>query len=384
MTPREGPARMAPATETEPPIRQAARFFRSLESSAAEAMLARLSPDEASALRAAIAGLGEPEPALPAALDRGGVELCLGGETPPDPTPAAEAKPSATPIKSPAAAAANESDAAPIDGAEWLRSLREADPQAIADYLSREQPRAIAVVLGYLAPDLSAGVLRSLPAVERGRVVAQLASAGDADPDSLRVIAGGLAAWVNGRNAERRRRSDRLEAIRKILAATPESERGDLLADLAQSDPQAVAELRPNQPPTAADSEAEPTPATTPDRQPHQAEPPAWVARTPAPPATVIPFNQLHRLDSRALAEAASLLDGRSALLALAGASDALFARLTGGMSRKAAAELRRRVHRVGPTTLAEIDRAQAALAEAAARVVARRRSQRANSKVEA
>ncbi|MEQ8847908.1 FliG C-terminal domain-containing protein [Botrimarina sp.] len=352
---------MATPAQSEPPIRRAARFIQNLDAQAAEAMLARLTPGEASSLRAAIAQLDAA--AQPAdRSDAGGVELHLS-------TAAAAAPPPAPATTSPATTipvAAN-----PPDGAEWLRSLRDADPRAIAEFLSREQPRAIAVVLGYLEPGLSAAVLAELPTAERGRVVAQLASAGEADPDSLRVIASGLADWVQTKEAERRRRSDRLESIRRILAATPERDRRALLDGLAVTDPEAAAEL----------SEADSEPATPAPTQPLKKPTPPRAAQ-PAPPP--IAFDELHRLDARALAEAAGQLDGRTALLALAGASDALFARLTNGMTRKAAAELRRRVHRVGPTTLAEIDRAQLALAGAAARVVARRHRTRAAGPTEA
>ena len=79
----------------------------------------------------------------------------------------------------------------------------------------------------------------------------------------------------------------------------------------------------------------------------------------------------------RALAEAVGALDARTALLALAAAPDEIVSNLTAGLPRTAARELRQRVHRVGPTTLTEIDRAQAALALAVEKVVNQRRAQR-------
>lgn len=325
-------------------LRQAADFIRGLDADAAEAMLCRLSTDEANALRAAISSFDPPE--RPTVSSDGAVELQLGAtgdqivETP---------SPGPIPVEPP-----------PFDGVEWLRSLRDADPAAIATYLSREQPRAIATVLGYLSPQLSAGVLQNLSEQEQARVVAQLADQQDADPDSLRILASGLAEWVDRQREETERRHQRVATIRQILAATPPERRGRLLAELAGSEPEVAASLTDLMP-----KQRQPEPTTP--TQPKRVE--------AAPPLTM---EELARLDGRALAEAIGRLNARTALLALAAAPDAVINRIANGLPRKAAADLRSRINRVGPTTLVEIDRAQTALARAAAEVVAHRRTARA------
>jgi len=330
---------MTPVAENS--LRQAAAFIRGLQPDAAAAMLGRLSADEAASLRRAIKQLIEEDAPRPPADDAdSGVELQLSRTAPAPEPPAKPPRPV---------------DPAPLDGAAWLRSLRDADPAAIAAYLSREQPRAIAVVLGYLSPELSAGVLQSLPDDEQAKVVAQLAHQEDADPDSLRVIATGLSVWIDRQREEHQRRSSRVATIRQILAATPPARRDALLRGLADREPGVAAALG-----------AELAPEKSASSPP---EPP------PAPRA--LPIDQLERLDGRALAEAVSALSPRAALLALAAAPEKLLNKLTAGLPKRAAAELRSQILRVGPTTLAEIDRAQQALAEAAGRVVAARAAAR-------
>ena len=129
---------MTPVAENS--LRKAAVFVRGLAPDAAAAMLGRLTAEEARALRGAIAELDRtdsPEPSTssynttPASED-GSVELQLST------TAYQPAPPRATPPQP---------QQEPLDGAAWFRQLRDADPQAIADYLTREQPRAIAVVL---------------------------------------------------------------------------------------------------------------------------------------------------------------------------------------------------------------------------------------------
>ena len=339
---------MTPVAENS--LRKAAVFVRGLAPDAAAAMLGRLSAEEARALHTAIAELDGNEgsatshSAAPASED-GSVELQLS-------TTAYQPAPKRAPQP--------ERETEPLDGAAWFRQLRDADPQAIADYLSREQPRAIAVVLSYLPPGLSASVLQCLPQDEQPRVVAQLADQDDADPDSLRVIATGLADWVRRHQEEHQRRSTRVATIRQIVAATPEDKRRGLLATLAASEPHLAASLADLAPP--------PNPA------------PVVVKPAPAPrpqPTPTLTFEDLRRIDGRALAEAVGALDARTALLALAAAPEEILSNLTAGLPRTAARELRQRIHRVGPTTLTEIDRAQAALALAVEKVVNQRRAQR-------
>lgn len=340
-------------------LRQAAAFMRGLTPDAAQAMLGRLSADEARALRTAIAELSPDEPEAPtpraSQSDDGTVELQLGTTT-------------AEPTVPVAVVAAAEPAEPPFDGAAWLRSLNDADPTAIANYLSQEHPRAIAVVLSYLSASLAAGVLQSLAAEEQSKVVAQLAEQGDADPDSLRMIASGLADWIQRQRDENERRSNRVATIRQILAATPAEKRGQLLTRLAATEPEVAAAL------------AEPKRAVVINRPTEPPSTPVVPKRSAAVPT--IPFEQLHRVDSRALAKAVATLDSRTALLSLAGASESLLGKLTSGLPRQAARDLRSRLHRVGPTTLSEIDRSQTALAVAVSRLVATRRADRPVSMV--
>lgn len=344
---------MTPVAENS--LHKAAVFVRGLAPDAAAAMLGRLSAEEARALRNAIAALDDtvdreastPNYNTTPASEDGSVELQLS-------TTAYQPAPQRTTQTEP------QSEIEPLDGAAWFRQLRDADPQAIADYLSREQPRAIAVVLSYLAPCLSANVLQCLPLEEQPRIVAQLADQHDADPDTLRVIATGLADWVRRHQEEHQRRSTRVATIRQIVAATPEDKRRALLATLAASEPHLAASL----------ADLAPTPKPVPDS--------AKPSITPRPqPTPTLTFEDLRRIDGRALAEAVGALDARTALLALAAAPEEIVRNLTAGLPRAAARELGQRVHRVGPTTLTEIDRAQAALTLEVEKVVNQRRAQR-------
>ncbi len=343
-------------------LRKAAVFIRSLPPEAAATLIARLSHEEATALRASIAQLGTVEVeereqvaqqlrvdtafASQESANDSGVELSLG-------TAAIAAAELATTM-----------DNAPLT--DPFGSLRDADSSAIATYLAGEQPRAVALVLSYLPAETSAAVLAEYSAAEQANLLLQMSQLGEADPASVRVVAAGLSDWIQHQNQQRRLRADRLETVRAVLAASPVKQRGNLVKQLAQSDSTLASELGPFvQAPPVADALGSPKkPQTVPPKR----------AQPKSPPAPRLSFADLERIDGPSLVQALNQLDGRTALLALAGASEALLARLETGLPKRSTKELRRRIAHLGATTLPEVDRAQHALAAAAEKIVVARR----------
>lgn len=333
-------------------IADAARFVLRLDSEQAEAVLSRLSVDETRALRAAIAELqteevGKEPEAAPVEQDSGGVELQLSGAVEP-----VEEKPTQA------------------IGAEWLRSVEHADPAAIAAYLSSEHPRAVGLVLTCLPAPLAAAVLGEFPTSEQPELLARMSEQGDADPASASVIATGLRDWLEQKQEEAELRKNRLESIRGLIEAAAPADRERLISGLRREQPE-VAEavggplLERAQPVATAAPQAAAA---------YQSE------TSGGKRAASLKPEDLERLDSRVLAKALGAIDSRTALLALAGASEALLSRVTSGMNNKAARELQRRIVAIGPMRLSDVDRAQSELALAAERLVAARRNRQANS----
>ena len=343
------------------PIRKAAVFLRGLAPEVAEAMLTRLTASEAAALRAAVAELDHVDPreeslveneirsrASKQAINRSqetseGVELQLGSS-------AVEASLNVQPSLPEASAPLEQSNV------QWFESLRYADPQTIATFLKAEQPRTAALVLSHLSPDLASAVLDAYPESEQGKLLALLSRQGDADPTSVGVVAKELAEWIRKQNDEKRRRADRLAAIRSIVAASTDDRRERLVRQLRQDEPDLAAELGLNAPTIEKSKKPFKNSVNT---------------APPRPPA--MPYEKLEQLDAKVLARALGMLDGRTALLALAEASDALLARVESRLTRKATKELRRRLTQLGATTLIELDQAQLAFAYAAEQALANR-----------
>jgi flagellar motor switch protein FliG len=79
----------------------------------------------------------------------------------------------------------------------------------------------------------------------------------------------------------------------------------------------------------------------------------------------------LIRLDNRELAAVLSEVDSNVLVLALAGSTDALVDRVCRQMSSRTARSFRRLLRKLGPTRLSDVESAQHAVAEVAARRLA-------------
>ena len=427
-------------------IRKAAILFRTLEPESAAVLLTQLSQAEARAVRAAIRELGdvsdeerqhvatemleqadatnastnqEPADHEFASQGQAGVELELSGY---DATPVAEPGETTLPddvyhALGPTSSTTNPPEPAPEpteqQGVASLARLADADASTLADYLGRENPSVVALVLSYLPAERAAEVLDELPFDLRGVALEHLANLGDVDEASLEVLASDLGDWIGKQTQERQRQASRLATIDAILGATAASTRGQLLKRLDEQGCRWVNRLRNQCSPTvdteqaesapaesrateAAPTKAAPTepaptepaptePAPTEPSQPrepairandiatdNQPQPPVVETSNPRPPA--LPFSSFHRLDIHVLAAVMRRVPARQLLLALAGADEGLQRRIESLIPARQARELRRRLESLGPTTLREVEAAQTAMAQVAAELVGRNR----------
>lgn len=358
-----------PNMTNENAVRKAAVLVRSLDPESVAALLARLSPAEARAVRAAVRELDEVTDedhegilaelrgASPDRAPDGGVEFELRGPA----TPLGDAPTSEAPPRAPQSAATKP---APLSG------LDEVDTESLVACLAREQPRTVAVVLSCLPPTRAAQVLAGLPEDHQAPALERLADLGEVDPDSLNVIAAEVEAWLAKHLQEKKRRDDRMAAVRAILAATPHTSRARLAASLQSHGRQIV------DAPAPAAHEASAPPAVEP-----QAAPPPPIRTTPppspqAPAQALLSFSQLESLDPKLLGAVFARVETRTLVLALVGASDRLMRNIQRVASRRQARALRKRVATVGPVRLSDIQRAQQAVARAAAEALAAERQQ--------
>ncbi|TWT77217.1 Flagellar motor switch protein FliG [Posidoniimonas polymericola] len=359
---------MATATlQSDHSIRKAAVLVRSLDAESVAALLSRLSPAEAKAVRQAVRELDhitdEDRQAVAAAL-RGGAHEPAEFDSEPAPAAAGVEFAVSGAYSAPSAAAfARPAAPSPIENANpRIDKLGQADPEALIAYLTHEQPATIAVVLSCLPPQRAAEVLSRLPEEARCRAIDRLADMGDIDPDSLDVIASELESWIAQHTQDRRRKEDRRAALQAILLASPAGTRGLLVDRLATRFP----ELKP---------QPQPEPIPKPKREPRPEPPQVSVVLPPAPrkpiaPPPEIPFAQLESLDGQQLAAVFGEVDRSVLLVALFGASENLLQRIRGVTTAKQQRALEQSIKRLGPLRLSDISHAQQVVGQAAARVL--------------
>lgn len=396
---------MAHATPDNP-MRKAALFVRSLDPESMAAVLARLSPSEGKALRAAVRELGEVDDHERERLARevmesrrerpaGGaeVELKLSANAPSaGAVSAGHAAPAAVLTAAPAGSVARP-PATPVADPGGVAG---ADPDTLAQCLANEQPRTVAVILSLLTPGRAADVLVRLPADTQTAALESYASLGEVDPEALAAISAEVEGWVNRRLREKQRLEGRMASIAAILSAAPDSERSALLlrlqraghgwADrLGPAPATQVASPPPSAPPAEAPPAAErtgaqPAPWTPPDRPAppgdaahlHPTTPPAG---SPDAAAPAFAFAALERMKPAELGAALRASDSETVLVALLGASEALLKRIERLGTRRDKQNLRAKLRAVGPVRLSDIELAQRLVCENAA--LSMRRSHR-------
>jgi flagellar motor switch protein FliG len=371
--------------QSSPNLRKAAVFIRSLDSETATVLLAQLSPGEAQALRDAIRSIGPPDPeeqadvfaefrsARPLATETPseGVELELS-------TSELNASPHEL-----VSAQFN------VTAAKRFEFLERAPIDALVPYLAREHAQTIAVVLSHLPPRRAADVLAGLPDKLQAETVERLSVLGETDPESVVVLENELAAWLASRGNGAGAGLHASNAAASILAATDALTRSEIVKNLRTRNAalanrfEPACALRPKrrrrtqdvsaQAAACADRLARGVQVSAPDRR----SPPSSVRTNPrasmsrAQRLPLFPFDDLIRLDNRELAAVLSEVDSSVLVLALAGSTDALVDRVCRQMSSRTARSFRRLLRKLGPTRLSDVESAQRAVAEVAARRLA-------------
>jgi flagellar motor switch protein FliG len=357
----------------DPNLRKAAVLLRSLDADTATVMLGRLSAEEAAKIRAAMRAVGQVEsgeqadvmaelrgtrPTKQYASDAGDVELALSSSFS-DETYGGRGAFSAV-----ANGAAGDS--------KRFEFLENAPTHALVPHLAREHAQTIAVVLSQLPPERAAAVLAALPQKVQAETVERLSTLGETDPECVSALKRELETWAAQRDGLRAGNGRRRDTMAAILAAADAKSRGQILSNMKDHKAALAKQFSPRQ-------MERPVPAATIARSPVEK---AFVAAAdapirqpvamPAPRVEVrlprISFDDLAEVDSRTLSAVLRQVDANVLALALAGSREELVDRICEQMPKRTAREFRRQLRRLGPTRLSDVEGAQRAVAQIAAR----------------
>lgn len=206
----------------------------------------------------------------------------------------------------------------PFAGLDWVQ------PEALADALAREHPQAAAVVMAHLTPEVAAAVLALLPEVLQPDILYRLARLGPVGSDVIAELEAALEAQLADapvRPASTTNAGPDFTA--KLLNLSADQTR--LLAALRDLDPELTSAIADN----------------------------------------LFRFEDILRLDSRAVQALIRELDPELLAVALKGASPALRDHIFAAMSARAASQIQDDLAARAPLKLSEVHAAQAEVARA-------------------
>jgi flagellar motor switch protein FliG len=127
---------------------------------------------------------------------------------------------------------------------EVLGPVSQADPEALAMVLGREQPQTIALVLSSLEAWRAAGVVDRLPEKVRPDVLRRMATIESVAPEVLREVGQALSSELKALVAGGMRRVDGKATALEILRRINPQQQGVVIAEIEKEDQTLAAELR--------------------------------------------------------------------------------------------------------------------------------------------
>ncbi|MEW5738113.1 MAG: flagellar motor switch protein FliG [Myxococcota bacterium] len=209
--------------------------------------------------------------------------------------------------------------AAPPPPDEVLGPITEADPEALAMVLAREQPQTVALVLSAMTPEKAASVMAHVPEPLRPAIVRRMATVESVAPEVLREVRSALTSELQAVVAEGMRRVDGKGAALEVLRRASAAQQAEVIGAIEKDDPNLAADLR----------------------------------------AKLFTFDDLTRLTDRDIQTLLKDADPNQLPLALKGASEELRAKLFKNMSTRAAQMLQDDIAAMGPVKLSVVEQAQ-------------------------
>jgi flagellar motor switch protein FliG len=209
---------------------------------------------------------------------------------------------------------------------EMLGPAAQADPEALAMILAREQPQTVALVLGAIDPTRAAMVMKLIPEGQRPQVLRRLATLEGVAPEVLREVGNGLSAELKASIASGMRRFDGKGAAVELLRRSPAAQQTEAVQEIEKEDPELAADLR----------------------------------------TKLFTFQDLVNLSDRDIQTFLREVDTSRLGIALKGASTAVKDKILKNMSSRAAQMLSDDIGAMGPMKLSDVDLAQGELVKIA------------------
>jgi flagellar motor switch protein FliG len=208
-----------------------------------------------------------------------------------------------------------------VTGFKLLQSI---SPHELLNYLQKEHPQTIALILANMKHGQAAGILSELPTEMQGEVAHRLATLGKTSPELLHEIEDALTAQMGGSLGATFSVGGGVKSLAEILNSTSRNVETGIMEVLIQKDPELATEIK----------------------------------------NLMFVFEDLTKLRDRDIQKVLKSVDSKSLAMALKVASDDLRDKIYTNMSQQASEALKEEIEFLGPVRLREVEEAQVSIVE--------------------
>jgi len=205
-----------------------------------------------------------------------------------------------------------------------FRLLQSIPPNELLNYLQKEHPQTIALILANMKYHQAAGILGELSTNLQGEVALRLATLGKTSPDLLQEIEEALTTQMGGSISTHQSLGGGVKALAEILNSTSRGVEQGIMEVVVQKDPELATEIK----------------------------------------NLMFVFEDVLRLRDKDVQKILKSVDSRTLAMALKVASEELRNAIVNNMSQQAAESLNEEIEFLGPVRLREVEEAQMSIVE--------------------
>lgn len=206
-----------------------------------------------------------------------------------------------------------------------FQELERIDSKIMANILQNEHPQTIAVVLSQLSPVKSAEILRFLPDTLKVEVVKRLATLENVSPEFYKELIDALAEEIRNMGVNSIvQKTEGITLTAEILNALDRDTANRILSKLDEEDHYLAERIKEK----------------------------------------MFTFEDIRKLDKRAIVEILKAVDKNTLVLALKGAPEDIREKFFSSMSKKAAEIIKEDIEALGPVRISEVEKAQKQIAQ--------------------
>jgi len=207
--------------------------------------------------------------------------------------------------------------------------LKKAGAESLLTFIIEEHPQTIALIMSHLSPPLAAEVLSGLPSAKQLDVIRRVASMEQTSPEVVRVVEASLEKRMTSSFSQQTEKAGGVDMVAQILNVTDRMTNKGILENLEQDNVELADEIR----------------------------------------RLMFVFDDLLKLNDKAIQALLKEVDNSQWAVALKGASDEIAQKVLGNLSQRAAELLKEEMEYLGPVRVSDVETNQQQVVDAVRRL---------------